>query len=108
MSIKNISKVFSLLIFLSLILFLVACGKKIKVSFISKDPTVEVDETIELEYKISDSNLKVIFSSSNKSIATVSNSGVVTGVKAGIVKVTVKVVGYDVQATISVVVKDKS
>lgn len=105
---KNISKVFSLLIFLSLILFLVACGKKIKVSFISKDLTVEVDETIELEYKISDSNLRVVFSSSDKSIATVNSSGVVTGVKAGTVKVTVKVVGHDVQATIIVIVKDKS
>ncbi|MGN1418905.1 MAG: Ig domain-containing protein, partial [Acutalibacteraceae bacterium] len=55
-------------------------------------------------------NQKVTWTSSNKSIATVSSSGVVTGKKVGSCKITVKTAdgGYTASCTVTVVVPTKS
>ncbi len=86
MKIKKI--LLSLLFALSLLL--IACGENDAITIsLSGDDSVKVNNTINLVAKASDNSTDFNWSSSDESIATVSNSGLVTGISVGNVTVTV-------------------
>ncbi len=109
---KKVLKVFSLLVMLGLALFVVACDGEeeevvVEVSFTQASASVEVEKTVQLEVEVSDSKLELEYSSSDVAVATVDQSGKVTGVKVGSADITVKVKDQDVSDTITVQVKAK-
>ena len=86
MKIKKI--LLSLLFALSLLL--IACGENDTITIsLSGDDSVKVNNTINLVAKASDNSTDFNWSSSDESIATVSNSGLVTGISVGNVTITV-------------------
>ena len=87
MKIKKI--LLSLLFALSLLL--IACGENDAITIsLSGDDSVKVNNTINLVAKASDNSTDFNWSSSDESIATVSNSGLVTGVSGGKAIITIK------------------
>ena len=83
----------------------VVTQKVTKLAFTSSSFTVKANEKLKLTYKVTPSNAtekNFKWSSSDKKIAKVSSSGVVTGVAAGKVKITVKTQDGKVKATCTV------
>lgn len=91
----------------SLALLMVACKKPVTLSFDKGSETVEVEKSIVLAFSISDETLELEWSSDKKTVATVDQTGEVTGVSVGSANITVKVKDKDVSATIAVTVTAK-
>lgn len=108
---KKFLKFFSLLLVLGLVFVIAACDdpiiedEDVEISFLLEEVEVEVGKTITLEYDLTEGEFELEWSSDAEAIATVSNAGVVSGVKAGNANITVKVKDADAEATIKVVVK---
>lgn len=84
---------------------IVVTQKVTKLAFTSSSFTVKANEKLKLTYKITPSNAtekNFKWSSSDKKIAKVNANGVVTGVAAGKVKITVKTQDGKVKATCTV------
>lgn len=78
---------------------------------VEDDFYVGINEKHKIVYSLLPSNVQkeysvVTFTSSNKKVATVNTAGVVTGVKAGNVKVTIKSKSTGVKAVVNIVVKE--
>lgn len=91
---------------LSLVLFfgLVACDKKVEISFVNGNESVEVGKTLQLDFTISDETLSLEWDTDNSSIIEIDQTGLVKGLKVGEANVTVKVKDKDVSATVKVTV----
>lgn len=65
------------------------------VSFVNKTYNISKGSEIKLEYKISQNNIPVKFISENEEILSVTNEGVVKGIKTGSAVVTIEAVFPD-------------
>lgn len=87
------------------------CKIKVKnptVHLSSTSGTIYVGNTKTVKATVTPSDKKVVWSSSNKSIATVSSSGKITGKKAGTVTITAKIKDSNIKKTCKIKVKEKS
>lgn len=101
---RKYTKFFMLILSLVLFFGLVACDKKVEISFVNPNETLEVGKTLQLDFTISDDKLSLEWSTDNSAIIEVDQTGLVKGLKAGDANVTVKVKDKDVSATIKVTV----
>lgn len=68
---------------------------------------MKIGETYSINYSLSPSNAygnEIIWASNNTDVATVSSSGVITGLKAGSATIAAKIVGTDIQTTMKITV----
>ena len=86
-----------------------ATPESVTVSSVSGETTIEVDETLQLKAEVlpSGANQTVTWSSGNPSVATVSETGLVTGVAEGSVQIRAGVTA-DITGSITITVEDNT
>lgn len=103
---KKLLKIFSIVVMLFTAIMLIACGS-IELSFNEESIELEVGETEQLEYNISNDDIDLVWSVEDDSIVEVDQTGHIKGLKAGTTVITVKAKDKDIEAKITVNVKEK-
>lgn len=104
---KKLTKILSLFVMFALALVVVACDSG-EVSLSKASLSLEVGETEQLEYTVSDDGLQLVWESSDDSVVEVSQAGLVKALKEGEAIVTVTIKNSNISSSIEITVTPKS